>query len=87
MLLERLWYLRCHEVGEQASSSSNQNIALKCNEHKTIKENDKKIESSSNSSEERDEDDDCWHLLARSPSIEVSSPSPVTAPEMPVGIS
>ena len=43
---------------EEASSSSKQNIALKCNDQKMIKENGKKIESSSNSSEERDENDD-----------------------------
>jgi hypothetical protein len=29
----------------------------------------------------------CWHFLAQSPSEEISSPSPVTAPEMLVGIS
>jgi len=36
---------------EEASSSSKQNIALKCNDQKMIKENGKKNESSSNSSE------------------------------------
>ena len=29
----------------------------------------------------------CWHFLVQSPSVEVLSPSSVTAPEMPVGTS
>jgi hypothetical protein len=55
-----LWYLRCHgKVGEEASSSSKQNIALKCNGHKMIKENGKKKPSQAQTQVKKgDEDED-----------------------------